>query len=175
MIYPISIPSNAGWFYVSDSFTLTINAPNTSVAPGPANSDFVMGPNQAFKVYIKSCSLELIPFVAANWTQGVNTDVQIGIYRVDGGVTFKGPVGFGSPYGGAPNGMILNSVCSLAGNSPRSARDFGIAAPLILSGVTPNDAPTAQYLLGAHLVFNCGMNGILAAYQYHIHGAITLV
>ena len=172
MSYPISIPPTAGWFYVSDSFTLTINAPATAKAPGDANSDYVMGPNQAFTVWVKSCSLELIPFVAANWTQGVNTDLQLGIYRVDGGTVFKSTIGFGSPYGTAANGQVMNSVNSLAGNSPRSVRNFGADTPLILAGVTPNDSPTAKYKVGAYLTFNCGVSGIVCAYQYHVHGAV---
>lgn len=174
----MSVPADAIPFYVSDA----LGAFNVSVSPhwkypGCANTDLSIGPNIDFKVWIFSASLNLVPMLRDD--QGINADVTMTLYDAGTGLAvqsnyvnpdmtnFPLAVRFASPYGGAPNGLIINQ--SMTGETVNvSRRDFS-SAPIVLQGRSPN-VPGHTYVIGAAFKFHFGPARD-CQYDYHVHGA----
>lgn len=167
----MSLPSGANPFYVTDSFTLTLNQSGPPpyiqyFQPGTANQSGVIGPNKNVKVYIKSFHMVTIP-ISYDHAQGINTDAFIGLYDISGSTSvWQNRMPFVAPYGTADNGMVLNQVSKLSNNTPRAVREFGLEMPLVLGQTSgPN-----SYQVGAGFQFNFGVNNTVVQYEYCLHG-----
>jgi hypothetical protein len=175
----LSIPEDAAWFYVSDSFTIDLHPPIQLHYPGPANQSAIYLPGQNVLVYIKSCSFNLVAFAASE--QGVNSDIRMALYDIDTLTkypefpnerpTFVSILPFTSPYGGAP-GLIMNQTTKFM--TPTTAyRDFGFSTPLKLGFNIPRDW-SRRYQIGAAIQFNLGVP-VRVQYEYHVHGAAKVL
>jgi hypothetical protein len=168
----IMIPSNADMFYVSDAFSITVPVyagSGNKHYPGTFNTDKYYNSGEVVNAYILSASLGMTP-LNNNVIDGINVDIQIGMYDIDAGNTCVGIFKFASPYGNATNGLVLNHVCK-SNVVPVSTRIFTKDYPLILTFNIPANEPTHRYKLGAVFTFFSGYDlAEICHYQYHVHG-----
>lgn len=157
-------------FYVSDSFTLAFGAGATLHLPGPFNSSKTYGPSSEVIVEWEAGNLGFV--VYQDSLQGANLDVMAALYEISTGVAIPvdsgNPLPFLPPYGGAPNGVLMNAVCRFGQHSGTAG--YRLSRPVRVGRTTPAD-PGKSYQVGARFVVNAGVAGTLA-YQYFMQGTM---
>lgn len=169
-------------FYVSDALGgFTVSAGSSWKYPGCANTDGTIGPNQAFRIGILSCSLRIV--LLSEELDGLNWDLCMTMYDVTEGngalgatnvispdqTNWPNIIRFGTPYGTANNGIVMNQSTNGKQND-RSYRNFAIE-PLMLEGVTPDNGH--DFIVGAAFKLHSGITR-QCQYDYHVHGYWTL-
>ena len=185
------IPTHAHPFYMSDFANPgdKLQYPNPGVGiieTAIWNDDLTTGRVPFYQektnidIYIIEASLAVtpLPLQKTNRDSGVNTDLQIGLYKVpkkgparyirDATALFRTPYGKGEGYGPNQGGQVINAISTLQ-TAPMSYRHFGTETPLVLQITTPSEPD--NYALGVVLTVNHGFGPIVFHYQFHIHGA----